>query len=75
MMRIRPPVVRDMQRSLWAQMTATPEHPRPPVPTQDAQPEMAGRLARLKLLGELKTSGVLTEEEFQQEKARILEEG
>ncbi len=36
---------------------------------------MDRRLARLKVLGELKTSGVLTDEEFQREKMKILEEG
>jgi hypothetical protein len=34
-----------------------------------AQPD---RIAQLKELGELKASGVLTEEEFQAEKAKIL---
>ncbi len=75
-MRIRPPVVRDMQQSLWDQMTASPDRPRPPVPAaQEGQPDMDRRLARLKVLGELKTSGVLTDEEFQREKMKILEEG
>lgn len=75
-MRIRPPVVRDMQRNLWAQMTASPNRPQPPVPTaEEVQPEMERRLALLKVLGELRDSGVLTAEEFQQEKAKILEAG
>ena len=39
-----------------------------PVPTP-AQPD---RIAQLKELGELKSAGVLTEEEFQAEKAKIL---
>jgi outer membrane murein-binding lipoprotein Lpp len=39
-----------------------------PVPTP-AQPD---RIAQLKGLGELKAAGVLTEEEFQAEKAKIL---
>jgi outer membrane murein-binding lipoprotein Lpp len=39
-----------------------------PVPTP-AQPD---RIAQLKELGELKAAGVLTEEEFQAEKAKIL---
>ncbi len=65
-----------MQRNLWAQMTASPNHPQPPVPAaEDAQSEMDRRLALLKALGELRDSGVLTDEEFQQEKAKILEAG
>ena len=44
---------------------------------QQAAPAPAGdatgdRIARLKELGELKTSGVLTEQEFEAEKAKIL---
>jgi hypothetical protein len=33
---------------------------------------MDDKLAQLKQLGELKSQGVLTEEEFQQQKSRIL---
>lgn len=47
---------------------------------QAAAPETAGpasgedaKLARLKQLGELKESGVLTDEEFQQQKSQILD--
>lgn len=73
-MLIRPPVVRDLRRDLWAKMSATPGE----APLQD--PRMISipvsahddRLASLKELGELRASGVLTEEEFAREKARIL---
>jgi outer membrane murein-binding lipoprotein Lpp len=41
----------------------------PPAPTAAPQPD---RIAQLKELGELKAAGVLTEEEFQAEKAKIL---
>jgi hypothetical protein len=41
----------------------------PPEPTDD----MDTKLAQLKQLGELKTQGVLSEEEFEAQKARILE--
>jgi hypothetical protein len=48
-------------------------------PAAQAQPEpeaaggsMDDKLAQLKQLGELKSQGVLTEEEFQQQKSRIL---
>jgi hypothetical protein len=40
----------------------------PPTPTDD----MDTKLAQLKQLGELKTQGVLSEEEFEAQKARIL---
>jgi outer membrane murein-binding lipoprotein Lpp len=41
----------------------------PPAPMAAPQPD---RIAQLKELGELKAAGVLTEEEFQAEKAKIL---
>jgi len=50
----------------------------PPEQQQDAGPPppaadpMQDRLAQLKQLGELKESGVLSDEEFQQQKAKIL---
>lgn len=37
-----------------------------------ASPDMADRLGQLKLLGELRDSGVLTEAEFGAQKERIL---
>jgi hypothetical protein len=40
----------------------------PPAPTDD----MDTKLAQLRQLGELKTQGVLSEEEFEAQKARIL---
>lgn len=43
--------------------------PPPPPPPADSGPD---RLEELKKLGELKAAGVLTEEEFAREKARIL---
>ena len=45
----------------------------PPAPASAAQPAGTNdRLAQLKQLGELLSSGVLTQAEFEQEKARIL---
>jgi hypothetical protein len=45
----------------------------PPAPAAPAQPtDMSGRLAQLKELGELLSAGVLTQAEFEQQKARIL---
>ncbi len=71
-MRIRPPVVREMNRDLWVKMTATPgDRPLPPAaPKVESETDI--RLDRLKRLGELWASGVLTDDEFEREKARIL---
>ena len=47
--------------------------PVPPPPTAPAQPaDMNDRLAQLKQLGELLSAGILTQAEFDQQKARIL---
>jgi len=47
------------------------EQPPPPVPAQ-AQNSMDDKLEQLKQLGELKQQGVLSEAEFEAQKARIL---
>jgi hypothetical protein len=46
--------------------------PAPAEPEPEAGMTMDDKLAQLKQLGELKSQGVLTEEEFQQQKSRIL---
>lgn len=47
--------------------------PAPSAPASTAQPaDMSDRLAQLKQLGELLSAGVLTQAEFDQQKARIL---
>ena len=47
--------------------------PPPQAPAVPAQPsDMSDRLAQLKQLGELLSAGVLTQAEFEQQKARIL---
>ena len=71
-MRIRPPVVREMQRNLWVKATATPghRHIQPTAPPVESETDL--RLDRLKRLGELRASGVLTDDEFEREKAKIL---
>ena len=47
--------------------------PQPQAPAASAQPaDMGERLAQLKQLGELLSAGVLTQAEFDQQKARIL---
>lgn len=52
-----------------AQQQAAPPPPPPPAPPA---PGGVDRLEALKQLGELKTQGVLTDAEFEAEKARIL---
>jgi hypothetical protein len=42
------------------------------IPEQRSSPSTSDRLSQLKELGELKSSGVLTEQEFADQKARIL---
>lgn len=73
-MLIRPPMVREMRQNLWVKMTAKPDRTRtqPGAPYQDEQSETDMRLAQLKTLGELRASGVLSDDEFEREKARIL---
>lgn len=74
-MLIRPPVVRDLRRNLWTKMTETPDEAPLEDPRMISIPVHADhdrRLASLKELGELREAGVLTEEEFAREKARIL---
>lgn len=72
-MLIRPPVVRQMRQDLWVKMMAKPAPaapaPQPPAP-EPGEAEVT--LARLKELGELRDSGVLTEEEFTRAKAKLL---
>jgi hypothetical protein len=71
-MRIRPPVVRKMNQDLWAKMD--PRRPVPAQPPDQAVPsEIDVRLERLRDLGELRDSGVLTEDEFLVLKAKILD--
>jgi outer membrane murein-binding lipoprotein Lpp len=48
------------------------EAPPPAPPAAAPAPAQPDRIAQLKELGELKAAGVLTEEEFQAEKAKIL---
>jgi Short C-terminal domain len=60
------------QAGRWAAeepQEAEPEYQQPPPAAAPAQPD---KLAQLKQLGELKESGVLTEAEFEAQKAKIL---
>jgi hypothetical protein len=47
-------------------------HAGPPAAALAASPDMAEKLAQLQQLGELRTSGVLTDAEFEVQKANIL---
>ncbi|MBG0567150.1 SHOCT domain-containing protein [Actinoplanes aureus] len=49
-----------------------PQYAPAPVAAEPAPDPMAVKLEQLKQLGELKSQGVLSEQEFQQQKARIL---
>ena len=63
------------QYNRWSEQDAPPEQAAPP-PQQAAPPAApAGedRLTKLKELGELHTQGVLTDAEFEAEKAKILQ--
>ncbi|HEU5475620.1 MAG TPA: SHOCT domain-containing protein [Actinophytocola sp.] len=67
------------QAGRWAQQEAYPPQPtyQQAQPVYVAQPddqgdEMDARLDQLRKLSDLKAQGVLTEEEFQQQKQRIL---
>ncbi|MYS80673.1 SHOCT domain-containing protein [Embleya scabrispora] len=58
------------QAGRWAQQEQPTyqAEPAPPAPADDG----SSRIAQLKELGELKSQGVLSESEFEAEKARIL---
>ena len=63
------------QYSRWAEQdAASPTEPPPatPAPAVASTAGDTGRIEELKHLGELKAQGILTEQEFAAEKARIL---
>jgi len=67
------------QAGRWAaqeqQHSAPPPEPQyapPPEPQYAPAPDPDADLARLKQLGDLRAAGVLTEQEFQAQKARLL---
>jgi hypothetical protein len=66
--------VRHRQDQKWARQDAQAPQPEPQYaePEQSSAPPAKDRLQQLKELGDLKAQGVLTEEEFAAEKARIL---
>ncbi|MDX3277167.1 SHOCT domain-containing protein [Streptomyces scabiei] len=64
------------QQGRWAahqQYAYDAPAPAPAPPTGSAAPDMGDRIEQLKQLGELKTQGVLTETEFEEQKRRLLE--
>lgn len=70
------------QQGSWAEHTAAPVPPPPPaapapapVPAQPAAPDTSTMLTHLTELGKLRDAGVLTPEEFEAQKARILAGG
>jgi Short C-terminal domain len=71
--------VHHRQNRRWAGQEEAAAEPEPsaddepqPVPAQRSAPSTTDRLDQLKSLGELKAQGVLTEEEFAAQKAKIL---
>ena len=60
------------QEAAAAQQAAAPAPAPAPAPTAPAGGMDEAKMQRLKQLGDLKTAGVLTEEEFAAEKAKIL---
>jgi hypothetical protein len=59
------------QAKRWSQQEAA-SYAEPPPPPPGAAPSSQDTLAQLKELGELKAAGVLTQEEFDAQKAKIL---
>ena len=60
------------QEEQQQQEQAPPQYAAPPPPPPPDAPDPDAHLARLQQLGELRDSGVLTEQEFQAQKSRIL---
>jgi hypothetical protein len=66
--------VRHRQDQKWARQDAQAAEPEPQYaePDQGSAPPAKDKLQQLKELGDLKAQGVLTEQEFAAEKAKIL---
>lgn len=67
--------VQRRQQGRWAAQEAQEAQPAsspPPAPAAPSPGGMEAKLEQLKQLGELKASGVLTDAEFEAQKARIL---
>lgn len=64
------------QQGRWAAQEASQAPPPPSYsqqPPAPPAPDMTAKIEQLKQLGELKTQGVLTEAEFEEQKRRLLE--
>lgn len=67
------------EQQQYQQPAAYQQAPPPPAPQpvmvveQSAEPDMDAKLAQLQQLGQLKASGVLSEEEFEAQKRKILD--
>ena len=67
--------VRRRQEQRWAQQEgaqAAPQPAAPPPQPAPAAPTSASTIDQLKELAELKAQGVLTDQEFEQQKAKLL---
>ena len=65
--------VQRRQQERWGAQDQAAQAPPPQAPAAQASPDdMSERLAQLSKLGDLKNAGILTEAEFEQQKARIL---
>ncbi|MFF5024738.1 SHOCT domain-containing protein [Streptomyces collinus] len=62
----------DQQQAAQQQAYAQPQAPDPAVPPPPAADEMTEKIDQLKQLADLKAQGVLTEEEFAEQKRRLL---
>src|SRR4051794_20916124 len=63
----------DYEHEQYVEQQSAPQYAPPPPPAPvAAAPDTTDKLAQLQQLGELKSAGVLTELEFEQQKARIL---
>ncbi|MFI0510463.1 SHOCT domain-containing protein [Streptomyces sp. WSLK1-5] len=65
------------QQGRWAaqqesQASAPPAASRAEAPAAPPAPDMSSKIEQLKQLGELKTQGVLSEAEFEEQKRRLL---
>jgi membrane protease subunit (stomatin/prohibitin family) len=60
------------QENKWAEQDAATQYEEPVQAAAPAAPSQDDKLAQLQKLGELKTAGVLTEAEFEAQKAKIL---
>ena len=71
--RTRPPTTRQQyEQQQYAQPQAAPVYAPPPQPAPAAGATEDNRINTLKQLGELHAQGILTDEEFAAEKAKVL---